>query len=550
MAGMPSKYQHLRTRLRLEQTRLLSWGEKVGLVEELLEQPSRTLSMNRNLIIDVLLEIQTTFKSVVKVTTIYDQYGEPTPTKDPNSPQISILRRTLEHLEKPSKLVARLEWAMIKQDRFEELIVRLIEFNNRIESFLDRSTLDELRINQERSNLLLLQVTEQLGQLQVLVDAVQFNRRSEKTSGISRSPTLVETEATVDSPFADLVKFKLQQMVTGAQMEDVQMLPLSPDLLFPKGVPASENRSKTQLYGKSLWVEWSEPVPESPAIPQLARIFEDRVAKLALLLSSPNRPSAFRGPTCLGYLRQEDDDMGLRFGLVYEASPSAAEKGGETQITSLRELLHTRKPSLTRRASLARKVTESLMYLHAVNWLHKGFRSDSILFCSPAAISRKAPELGGPVVSGFEFSRPDLPTEVTVKTATRLEHDLYRHPDLVRYSELRSQKSHDIYSLGLVLLEVGFWQPIEQLVGISLAQKGVRGKLLQVRELLLATPFRHYTNLREALAAEMGDEFAEAARRCLQGGLDIGIPTGADEADPEIGARIQQAFHDEVVMRL
>ena len=138
---MPSKYRHLKTRLRIEQTRLLTWAEKIGLVEELLEEPSRTLAMNRNLIVDILLEIQATFKSVVKVTTIYDQIvpQQELAANGSTRSQISILRRTLDHLENPSKLIARLEWAMIKQEKFEELIVRLIGYNDKVESFLDRS---------------------------------------------------------------------------------------------------------------------------------------------------------------------------------------------------------------------------------------------------------------------------------------------------------------------------------------------------------------------------------------------------------------------------
>lgn len=620
MAGMPAKYRHLRTRLRIEQTRLLTWGEKIGLIEELLDEPSRTLSMNRNLILDVLVEIQTTFKSVVKVTTVFDQAGPQqeqeqvlatsgsSSSSSTTRAQISILRRTLEHLERPSKLIARLEWAMIKQEKFEELIVRLIAYNDRIESFLDRSTLEELRISQEHSNLLLLQVTEQLSQLKVLVDAVQLDAgngtlRSAPATGqrLSRSSTLHEIENSSNlspssSPFTDLVKFKLQQKAMDSQMEDLQML-LSLSLLFPNGVSDTEHRSRTKLYGKSLWVEWSDPVPECPGIQDVGQIFEDRVAKLASILSSPEKPAAFRGPKCLGYLRQEDDSVGLRFGLVYDASSAitGARAEGEVegegegppqreaQIQSLRDLLHDRrKPSLTKRLSLALKLAESLMYLHAVNWLHKGLRSDSVMFCTPAPTpgplqddktqshSRTEGQdilLENPIVSGFEFSRPDLSKEVTVKYArTRLEHDLYRHPDLLRYSDLRSQKSHDIYSLGLVLLEIAFWQPVEQLahIGIDIGSntnvtgngngKGAPGTgasaIVSIRDTFIYSPFRDYPSLKEAAAAEMGDDFADAVWRCLRGGEDIGIPHKADQADPNVGARIQAAFHEEVVLRL
>ena len=351
MAGMPSKYQHLKTRLRIEQARLLTWAEKVGLVEELLEQHSRTLSMNRNLIMDVLLEIQAAFKSVVKVTSVYDRIvpEQELIANASTRSQISILRRTLDHLENPSKLIARLEWVMVKQENFEELIVRLIAYNDRIESFLDRSTLEELRVSQERSNLLLLQVADQLGELRALVDAVQLTSRLTSPATLSRSSTLTESDVSNPSPFAELVNFKLQQKTAENTPEGLEML-LSSDLLFPNSVPRAEHRSKSKLYGKSFWVEWSDPVPEIPGIPDLAQIFEGRVAKLASMLNDPKKPTAFRGPKCLGYLRHENDDVGLRFGLVYDASASLGEGSQEADIQSLQNLLQTRrKPSLTKR---------------------------------------------------------------------------------------------------------------------------------------------------------------------------------------------------------
>ena len=65
--GMPAAYQHLRVRLRVKQTCLLSWGQKIDLVEELLDKPCRVFQSNRNLIIDVLLEVQTLFRDCVAI---------------------------------------------------------------------------------------------------------------------------------------------------------------------------------------------------------------------------------------------------------------------------------------------------------------------------------------------------------------------------------------------------------------------------------------------------------------------------------------------------
>jgi Prion-inhibition and propagation len=81
-AGMPVNFEHLRVRMRIEQVRLLNWGEKVGILEEMLEQPSVTLQLHRNLVIDILLETQLLFKGCLKIEAIFDNL---VPLKDVQS---------------------------------------------------------------------------------------------------------------------------------------------------------------------------------------------------------------------------------------------------------------------------------------------------------------------------------------------------------------------------------------------------------------------------------------------------------------------------------
>lgn len=84
-------------------------------------------------------------------------------------------------------------------------------------------------------------------------------------------------------------------------------------------------------------------------------------------------------------------------------------------------------PSLTERIALAHRISVSVLYLHAVNWLHKGLRSDSIVFF-PAAGSTTT-EICHPVLSGFEYSRPDKEGETTTGGNLNNWWELYVHPD-------------------------------------------------------------------------------------------------------------------------
>src|SRR5271170_905829 len=110
-AGMPENFEHLRVRMRIEQVRLLNWGEKVGLLEDMLEQPSVALQLHRNLIIDILFEIQRLFKGCLKIKEKFDNLVPmrgiltlDAVVQDSNlvSPRgtNALLRRTLKVLEK------------------------------------------------------------------------------------------------------------------------------------------------------------------------------------------------------------------------------------------------------------------------------------------------------------------------------------------------------------------------------------------------------------------------------------------------------------------
>lgn len=45
--------------------------------------------------------------------------------------------------------------------------------------------------------------------------------------------------------------------------------------------------------------------------------------------------------------------------------------------------------------------------------------------------------------------------------------DYYQHPDKRWNPAIRYSRSHDIYSLGCVLLEIGLWEPLDTLVEIE-----------------------------------------------------------------------------------
>lgn len=166
---------------------------------------------------------------------------------------------------------------------------------------------------------------------------------------------------------------------------------------------------------------------------------------------------------CLGYT---DDTARSRYGLVYKAP--------EASYSTLHQLISTNEfktPDLNDRIKLATTLAVALLSLHSLDWLHKSLCSNNILFFpSPFAASATTatasaalvPDITNPFLIGFDASRPDLDTEMSVASKNPSILDLHRHPQSLSGLSRRPYcKSYDIYSLGLVLLEIGDWKVLQ-----------------------------------------------------------------------------------------
>ena len=58
------------------------------------------------------------------------------------------------------------------------------------------------------------------------------------------------------------------------------------------------------------------------------------------------------------------------------------------------------------------------------------------------------------------FGKPDKASD---RHRRQSEHDLRRYPDIVKGVALSLRKAHDMYSLGTILVEVSYWQRIDEI---------------------------------------------------------------------------------------
>ena len=189
----------------------------------------------------------------------------------------------------------------------------------------------------------------------------------------------------------------------------------------------------------------------------------------------------------------------------------------------------TKQPTLGERFKLCHTLALALSTFHVVGWLHKSLRSDVILFFKgrdPSAVH--SPSIIAPFIFGFEYSRPVA--KITSGYYDDItERNIYRHPLRQGKPQASFKRVHDIYALGVVLLEIGLWTPAITLVG-KLSQQGKPEDIMK----------RLLWHAEVNLPVKVGEKFRDATIRCLSSSFNV-------EKDDDDETVLQQAFAKHVV---
>ncbi|KAI0515147.1 hypothetical protein F5B22DRAFT_204059 [Xylaria bambusicola] len=175
------------------------------------------------------------------------------------------------------------------------------------------------------------------------------------------------------------------------------------------------------------------------------------VRNLAMRLQH-DEPQTFGLLACKGFVAERPDpERGTpaRFTLVLR-TPSQLVKP-----RSLRHLLLNSQPeSLSHKLRAAQELAKAVAYVHVFGFVHKGIRPESILSFES---EQKSGETSLFLV-GFEDFRQEYGQTKRLGDDVA-ERNLYRHPSRQGASPSSDfVMQHDIYSLGVCLLEIGLWQ--------------------------------------------------------------------------------------------
>lgn len=213
---------------------------------------------------------------------------------------------------------------------------------------------------------------------------------------------------------------------------------------------------------------------------------------------------------------QEDSGSTSECLFVFQLTP------GLSQPRSLRDLLYCLStPSLNERIKLARSLARSVMFVHNLNFVHKNIRPETVLTFQ---VDVDADHYRTTSLIGFEsFRYAEGPTRQSQKQ--QWERDLYRHPSRQGIRpHVRYAMQHDIYSLGICLLEIGLWTsfvdystndtavqyvPSSALAGVDvIEQRNPTRRAYTVKDFLAQLA-------RDELPAKMGVKYTLIVETCL-----------------------------------
>ncbi|PFH60074.1 hypothetical protein XA68_11492 [Ophiocordyceps unilateralis] len=223
-----------------------------------------------------------------------------------------------------------------------------------------------------------------------------------------------------------------------------------------------------------------------------------RIRNIAQFLHADSKPDELLTPRCVGVF---DDTERSRYGFVFCLPLDA-----DAKILSLKQLLDNRTPetlpSLEDRFRVAYQVGLSLAILHTAGWLHKSIRSQNILF----SVRGGRPVWSRPYLTGFDFSRPDAVDESSEKPDQSARFNLYRHPSAQGGPGENYRKAFDVYSFGVLLVEIGLWRSAWKLWADGMTAMAFRDSLVGKSN--------------DWLAHSMGHLFQDATLKCLTGELE------------------------------
>ncbi|KAK6222689.1 hypothetical protein LQW54_000870 [Pestalotiopsis sp. IQ-011] len=149
----------------------------------------------------------------------------------------------------------------------------------------------------------------------------------------------------------------------------------------------------------------------------------------------------------------------------------------------------------------------------------------------PSLVARVA-LLNHPFLLGFDFARPHSDPSIG-RAEDNSELNIYRHPSRQGNMPRSHRKIHDLYSLGVVLLEIGLWQTAKDMTRRSQGSSTRPEDIQKLLQKAASGRIAHYA----------GESYQSAVCVCLDSAFEV-------EMDDDKGSHLARAFDRKVVQRI
>ena len=341
------------------------------------------------------------------------------------------------------KLLKTVKISLLEKKQIERLLQTLCYWNNHLDGLT--STLER---ESSRRRLRAHFSTENIAELRNLKAAAAFLKHQD-IERMANARSIIEQERHPFHPF---------------QLQSPDDMPSTPPPEYrlkadelewqEASYQTDQRRAIAIIRGESVIVDWQYCLDNSWGRKHPAE-FRRRTQNLATILNTGLRPLNLSVLHWVGLLEKDSNITGYAFRLPPGADP------GQMPVT-LHHLLCNVKtaediPDLGERFQLAKALVSTVFEIHNLGGSHKNIQPKNILFW-PKPNSKAKVDISKPYLVGFNILRPNQPGESSEKPLSPSGDDLYRHP-LYKYAEPYSfRQSFDMYSLGVVLYEIGVWR--------------------------------------------------------------------------------------------
>ncbi|KAL8679201.1 MAG: hypothetical protein Q9186_004498 [Xanthomendoza sp. 1 TL-2023] len=448
----PSTFRELRTAFMVERYRLEQWGNQMlsDVQQQRVEQGEHNKALWKlfQAVFDAMWDA---FQESNKTL---DNYGNIAGvSKGEDMSDLELLESMQLSVKSPPKrsvvgLARTIKFVVRDKKKMQQLVKELCHWNDSLDKMTSKleqeSARRRLRVKFSTGNV------DQLQELQAAAALLQHRDLEEMAS----ARTVIEKGYYKEEALGPPVQGGPVQSDATSPGNDFR---LEMNQLEWQGLPfmTDQTRASATYKGESIIVDWRLCRDDSWRR-QNPKAFRQRTESLTKVLNSDLKALNCGVLHCIGYLDQTTTVTGYAF----KAPPDT--KPGQKPVTLHQLLSNITKPSevpdLGDRFELAKALVSTVFEILNLGWLHKNIQPKNVLFWPKPGTTEL--NLSKPYLVGFDISRPNHPGEVSEKPLADPDDDIYRHPLYRAHGSHSFLASYDMYSLGIMLFEIGIWRNV------------------------------------------------------------------------------------------